>query len=194
MVRRYNRGFVRGSRGWSRTTEVRPRRTRVRPFGHRKRFCASCPGRKHARLWCARRTGERQGVQVPRDEGVTNHVSPRAVRRRREGSGEASVAVHVGGLMSIEKAMFRSAEAFRSAEGNTGGLVMVRGRRAPRCQRTHARMKAFRRDLGVGKGGGPPRRHGGNIRPRCRIRVFVLGERPRDHWCVHTRLGVWPEP
>ena len=49
--------------------------------------------------------------------------------------------------MSIEKAMFRSAEAFRSAEGNTGGLVMVRGRRAPRCQRTHARMKA-RRDLG----------------------------------------------
>ena len=50
------------------------------------------------------------------------------------------------------------------------------------------------RALGVGKGGGPPRRHGGNIRPRCRIRVFVLGERPRDHWCVHTRLGVWPEP
>ena len=50
--------------------------------------------------------------------------------------------------MSIEKAMFRSAEVFRSAEGNTGGLVMVRGCRAPRCQRTHARMKAFRRDLG----------------------------------------------
>ena len=50
--------------------------------------------------------------------------------------------------MSIERAMVRSAEAFRSAEGNTGGLVMVRGCRAPRCQRTHARMKAFRRDLG----------------------------------------------
>ena len=50
--------------------------------------------------------------------------------------------------MSIERTMVRSAEAFRSAEGNTGGLVMVRGRRAPRCQRTHARMKAFRRDLG----------------------------------------------
>ena len=35
----------------------------------------------HARIRCARRTGERQGVQVPRDEGVTIHVSPRAVRR-----------------------------------------------------------------------------------------------------------------
>ena len=35
----------------------------------------------YARIRCARRTGERQGVQVPRDEGVTNHVSPRAVRR-----------------------------------------------------------------------------------------------------------------
>ena len=32
-------------------------------------------------VWCARRTGEREGVEVPRDEGVTNHVSPRAVRR-----------------------------------------------------------------------------------------------------------------
>ena len=35
----------------------------------------------HARNRCARRTGEREGVEVPRDEGVTNHVSPRAVRR-----------------------------------------------------------------------------------------------------------------
>ena len=66
----------------------------------------------------------------------------------REGSGEASVAVHVGRLMSIETTVFWSAEAFRSAEGNTGGLAMVRGRRAPRCPRPHARMKAFCRDLG----------------------------------------------
>ena len=36
-------------------------------------------------IWCARRTGERQGVEVPRDEGVTNHVSPRAVRRAPRG-------------------------------------------------------------------------------------------------------------
>ena len=50
--------------------------------------------------------------------------------------------------MSIERAMIRSAEVFSSAEGNTGGIAMVRGRRAPRCQRTHARMKVFRRDLG----------------------------------------------
>ena len=45
--------------------------------------------------------------------------------------------------MSIETTVFWSAEAFRSAEGNTGGLAMVRGRRAPRCPRPHARMKAF---------------------------------------------------
>ena len=69
----------------------------------------------------------------------------------REGSGEASVAVHVGGLLSTEKVLVRGAEAFGLVEGNIAGLVMVRGRRAPRCQRTHARMKAFRRDLG-----GPP--------------------------------------
>ena len=97
---------------------------------------------------CARLTGERQGVRVPRNEGVTNHVSPRAVRRSSRGVSEASVAVHVGGLLSTEKVLVRGAEAFGLVEGNIAGLVMVSGRRAPRCQRTHARMKAFRRDLG----------------------------------------------
>ena len=28
----------------------------------------------HARFWCARLTGERQGVQVPQSEGLTNHA------------------------------------------------------------------------------------------------------------------------
>ena len=48
---------------------------------------------------CARLTGERQGVRVPRNEGVTNHVSPRAVRRssrgvrRSVGSGSCGRAV-----------------------------------------------------------------------------------------------------
>ena len=51
------------------------------------------------KIWCARLTGERQGVRVPRNEGVTNHVSPRAVRRssrgvrRSVGSGSCGRAV-----------------------------------------------------------------------------------------------------
>ena len=51
------------------------------------------------KIRCARLTGERQGVRVPRNEGVTNHVSPRAVRRssrgvrRSVGSGSCGRAV-----------------------------------------------------------------------------------------------------
>ena len=37
------------------------------------------------KIRCARLTGERQGVRVPWNEGVTNHVSPRAVRRSSRG-------------------------------------------------------------------------------------------------------------
>ena len=64
------------------------------------------------------------------------------------GQAKRRLAVHVGGLLSTEKVLVRGAEAFGLVEGNIAGLVMVSGRRAPRCQRTHARMKAFRRDLG----------------------------------------------
>ena len=88
------------------------------------------------------------GRCAPRRRSNQPRLSASRASGRREGSGEASVAVHVGRLMSIERTIVRSAEVFRTAEGNTGGLVMVRGRRAPRCQRTHARMKSSRRDLG----------------------------------------------
>ena len=88
------------------------------------------------------------GGSPPRRRSNQPRLSASRASGRREGSGEASVAAHVGRAMSIEKTMIRSVEAFSSAEGNTGGVAMVRGRRAPRCQRTHARMKAFRRDLG----------------------------------------------
>ena len=44
--------------------------------------------------------------------------------------------------------MVRGAEAFRSVEGNIAGVVLVRCRRAPRCQRTHARSHAFCWDPG----------------------------------------------
>ena len=55
--------------------------------------------RGSTKIRCARLTGERQGVRVPRNEGVTNHVSPRAVRRssrgvrRSVGSGSCGRAV-----------------------------------------------------------------------------------------------------
>ena len=57
----------------------------------------------------------------------------------REGVGEASVAVRMGRLLSIESSMIGSAEAVVPAEGNTGSTAKVRCGRAPRCQRTHAR-------------------------------------------------------
>ena len=70
-----------------------------------KIFQSPARGHLDRRLWgstknrCARLTGERQGVRVPRNEGVTNHVSPRAVRRssrgvrRSVGSGSCGRAV-----------------------------------------------------------------------------------------------------
>ena len=60
---------------------------------------ASAVRRGSTKFRCARLTGERQGVRVPRNEGVTNHVSPRAVRRssrgvrRSVGSGSCGRAV-----------------------------------------------------------------------------------------------------
>ena len=50
--------------------------------------------------------------------------------------------------MSTEKVLVRGAEAFGLVEGNIAGIVMVRGQRAPRCQRTHARSHALCRDPG----------------------------------------------
>ena len=66
----------------------------------------------------------------------------------REGAGEASVAVRTGRLLSTETTFVRGAEAFTSAEGNIAGIALVRCRRTPRCQRTHARPDAFCRDPG----------------------------------------------
>ena len=101
------------------------------------------------RIWCARRTGRRLGVQVPRNEGVTK---PRfsASRALAPARGQAKRRQRHGwaGLLSTVKAMVRGAEAFRSVEGNIAGVVLVRCRRAPRCQRTHARSHAFCWDPG----------------------------------------------
>ena len=66
----------------------------------------------------------------------------------REGVGEASVAVRMGRLLSIESSLIGSAEAVVAVEGNTGWTARVRGSRALRCQRTHARTYIWCRDLG----------------------------------------------
>ena len=66
----------------------------------------------------------------------------------REGVGEASVAVRMGRLLSIESSMIGSAEAVVAVEGNTGWTATVRDGRAPRCQRTQARTQILFRDLG----------------------------------------------
>ena len=69
-------------------------RTAGRPLDARERDQVGS-----TKIRCARLTGERQGVRVPRNEGVTNHVSPRAVRRssrgvrRSVGSGSCGRAV-----------------------------------------------------------------------------------------------------
>ena len=46
----------------------------------------------------------------------------------REGVGEASVAVRMGRLLSIESSLIGSAEAVVAVEGNTGWTAKVRGR------------------------------------------------------------------
>ena len=66
----------------------------------------------------------------------------------REGVGEASVAVRMGRLLSIESSLVGSAEAVVAVEGNTGWTAKVRVSRAPRCQRTHARTYIWCWDLG----------------------------------------------
>ena len=106
--------------------------------------------RELARMGLVRQANwQKVGVQVPRNEGVTK---PRfsASRALAPARGQAKRRQRYGwaGLLSTVKAMVRGAEAFRSVEGNIAGIVLVRCRRAPRCQRTHARSHAFCWDPG----------------------------------------------
>ena len=99
-------------------------------------------------LWCARLTGEGQPVEVRRKEGVTNHFRPESCAGRCEAAGEALTGARTGRAMSIERVNVWSAETVTAVEGNTDITAMVRGWRAPRCRRTHARSYVLRRDLG----------------------------------------------
>ena len=104
------------------------------------------------RLWCARLTGEGQPVEVRRKEGVTNHFRPESCAGRCEAAGEALTGARTGRDIEHRKRERRapgwSAETVTAVEGNTDITAMVRGWRAPRCRRTHARSYVLRRDLG----------------------------------------------
>ena len=56
-----------------------------RSFKYRRPMWSTSGISRSARVWCARRTGERQGVQVPRDEGVTTTSLRERASGRREG-------------------------------------------------------------------------------------------------------------
>ena len=67
----------------------------------------------------------------------------------REGVGEASVAVRVGGANEHRKnSLLGSAETVVPVEGNTGWTAVVRASQALRCPRTQARTQILSRDLG----------------------------------------------
>ena len=51
-------------------------------------------------------------------------------------------------LLSTEKAKFQSDETFRTVEVNILGSCYGETPRTLRCQRTHARIYVFHRDLG----------------------------------------------
>ncbi len=137
------------------------------PACRRPRSCTAtgplertCPVRNrmpecgYVRIWCARRTGRRQGVKVPWNEGVPKprfsasraSVPVRGQAKRRQRRGWVR-------LRSTEKTMIRGAEVFRSAEGTIAGIELVRCRRAPRCPRTPTRPYVFGWDPGRSSSG-----------------------------------------
>lgn len=71
-------------------------------------------------------------------EGVAIHGGPESCACVREGVGEVLTGVRVGGAIEPRNPWSRGADAVVKAEGNTGGGVSARCRRAPRGQRTQA--------------------------------------------------------
>ena len=62
-------------------------------------------------------------MEVPCDEGLANHIGPESCAGSREAVGEALTGVRAGQPLSGERLHTRSADAFQSAEGNTGGAL-----------------------------------------------------------------------
>jgi transposase len=70
--------------------------------------------------WGRRKTNWRLRVQVPYDEGVAIHIGPESCAASREAVREALTGVHIGQPLSGERLLYRSVDAFQSAEDNTG--------------------------------------------------------------------------
>ncbi len=69
--------------------------------------------------WGRRTTNRRWRVQVPYDEGVAIHIGPESCAASREAVREALTGVHIGQPLSGERLLYRSVDAFQSAEDNT---------------------------------------------------------------------------
>ena len=100
--------------------------------------------------WERRETGERQGVQVPYDEGVANHIDPESCVGGREAVREALTGVRVGQPLSGVRLPIRSADALQSAEGNTTRRVIAStGRLRVVVRPWHARTSLVREPRGL---------------------------------------------
>ena len=62
-------------------------------------------------------------MQVRRDDGVANHISPEPCVAVREGGSEASVGEHIGQPLSLAKIHIPGADAVAKVEGDTDGHV-----------------------------------------------------------------------
>ena len=79
-------------------------------------------------------------MQVPRDEGIANHIGPEPCAGIREGVGEASAGVRAGQPLSRERKLVPGADAVCVAEGNTSACAIASTRTTRRGRRTwHAR-------------------------------------------------------
>lgn len=69
--------------------------------------------------WERRETDRRGRVKVPYREGVAIHMDPESCAGRRETTSEALTGVRIGQVLSGERLLNRSVDAFQSAEDHT---------------------------------------------------------------------------
>jgi hypothetical protein len=70
-------------------------------------------------VWVRRETGKEQGVQVPDNKDVANHVVPESCAAHREVQREALTGVRIGQPLSRDRNEIPGADAVHTAEGNT---------------------------------------------------------------------------
>jgi hypothetical protein len=59
-----------------------------------------------------RETGKEQGVRVPHDEGIANHIDPASCAGAREGVGEALTGDRIGQAIEPRKDLIPGADTF----------------------------------------------------------------------------------